>query len=58
MNMARDNARKFMEQMKDDEVLQKKIKAATEAYAGDKTYEKASGGYMSVYGLCHWIAGI
>ena len=39
--MSQENAKKFMELLKRDEELQKKVKEATEAYTGDKTDEKA-----------------
>ena len=39
--MAQENVKKFMELLKRDEELQKKVKEATEAYTGDKTDEKA-----------------
>ena len=39
--MAQENAKKFMELLNKDEELQKKVKAATEAYTGDKTDEEA-----------------
>lgn len=39
--MAQENAKKFMELLNRDEELQKKMKAATESFTGDKTDEKA-----------------
>ena len=39
--MAQENVKKFMELLNRDEELQKKMKAATENFAGDKTDEKA-----------------
>ena len=39
--MAQENVKKFMELLKRDEELQKKVKEATEAYTGEKTDEKA-----------------
>ena len=39
--MAQENAKKFMELLNRDEELQKKMKAATESFAGDKSDEKA-----------------
>ncbi len=39
--MSQENAKKFMELLKRDEELQKKMKAATESFTGDKTDEKA-----------------
>ena len=39
--MAQEKAKKFIEILNKDEELQKKVKAATEAYTGDKTDEKA-----------------
>ena len=39
--MAQENAKKFMELLNSDEELQKKMKAAKEAYTGDKSDEKA-----------------
>jgi alkylhydroperoxidase family enzyme len=39
--MAQENVKKFMELLNNDEELQKKMKAATESFAGDKSDEKA-----------------
>ena len=39
--MTQENAKKFMELLNRDEELQKKMKAAMESFAGDKSDEKA-----------------
>lgn len=39
--MAQENAKRFMELMRTDEEIRKKVKTATEAYIGDKLDEKA-----------------